>query len=75
MRRLYYRKGLRPMSSDEAADDAEDPEHVSFILMRADETFDGQERVMSRAAWDLQCPRHISLRVLRPSRVRTRRLS
>jgi hypothetical protein len=42
------------MSSDEAADDAEDLEHVSFILMRASETFDGQERVMSRAAYDLQ---------------------
>jgi hypothetical protein len=40
------------MSSDEAADDAE---HVSFIRMSADDTFDGQERVMSRAAWDLQC--------------------
>lgn len=42
-------------SSDEAAGDAEDLEHVSFILMRADDTFDGQDRVMSRAAWDLQC--------------------
>jgi hypothetical protein len=40
------------MSSDEAADDAE---HASFIRMSADDTFDGQERVMSRAAWDLQC--------------------
>ena len=26
----------------------------AFILMRAEETFDGQERVMSRAAYDLQ---------------------
>jgi hypothetical protein len=43
------------VSGDEAADDAEDLEHVSFILMRADNAFDGQERVMSRAAWDLQC--------------------
>lgn len=43
------------MSCDEDADDAEDLEHVSFILMRADNTFDGQDRVMSRAAWDLQC--------------------
>jgi hypothetical protein len=41
------------MSSDEAADNAEDPGHRSFI-MRATETFDGQERVMSRAAYDLQ---------------------
>jgi hypothetical protein len=39
------------MNSDEAA---EDPECVSFMLMRAGETFDGQERVMSRAAYDLQ---------------------
>ena len=36
------------MSSDEAADDAEDPGHVSFIIMRAEDTFDGQDRVMSR---------------------------
>jgi len=43
------------MSSDEAAGGAEDLEHVSFILMRAEDTFDGQDRVMSRAAWDLQC--------------------
>jgi hypothetical protein len=42
------------MSSDEAADDAEDPGHRSFIIMYATETFDGQERVMSRAAYDLQ---------------------
>jgi hypothetical protein len=42
------------MSSDEAAFDAEDPEHVSFILMRATETFDGRELVWSRVAWDLQ---------------------
>ncbi len=41
------------MSSDEAADYAEDPGQRSFI-MRATETFDGQERVMSRAAYDLQ---------------------
>jgi len=43
------------VSSDRAAEDAQDPEHVSFILMRAEDTFDGKERVMSRAAWDLQC--------------------
>ncbi len=42
------------MSSDEAADAAEDPGHVSFIIMRAEDTFDGQDRVMSRAAYDLQ---------------------
>jgi len=42
------------MSSDEAAGDAEDPEHVSFILMPASQTFDGQDRMMSRAAYDLQ---------------------
>src|SRR6266851_3603442 len=39
------------MNSDEAADDLERPR---FILMRASETFDGQERMMSRAAYDLQ---------------------
>ncbi len=44
----------RPMSSDEAADNAEDPGHPSFIIMRPTETFDGQQRVMSRAAYDLQ---------------------
>src|SRR5260370_9467162 len=42
------------MSSGEAADNTEDRGHRSFILMRAEETFDGQERVMSRAAYDLQ---------------------
>jgi hypothetical protein len=42
------------MSSDEAAKDDQDPAHVRFILMPASETFDGQERVMSRVAWDLQ---------------------
>jgi len=41
------------MSSDEAADNREDPGHLSFIIMRDTETFDGQERVMSRAAYDL----------------------
>jgi hypothetical protein len=41
------------MSSDEAADDAQDPERVRFIVMRAEDTFDGQERVFSRAAYDL----------------------
>ena len=42
------------MSGDEPADDDEDRERAPFILMRAGETFDGQERVMSRAAYDLQ---------------------
>ncbi len=42
------------MSSDEAAGNPEDPGHRSFIIMYATETFDGQERVMSRAAYDLQ---------------------
>jgi hypothetical protein len=42
------------MSSDEAAGDAEDLEHTTFIVMHAGQTFDGQERVMSRAAYDLQ---------------------
>ena len=42
------------MSSDETTDDAEDPGHVSFIRMRAEDTFDGQDRVMSRAAYGLQ---------------------
>jgi hypothetical protein len=44
--------GPGPMS--EAAGDDEDLEPAPFILMRAEETFDGQERVMSRAAYDLQ---------------------
>ena len=42
------------MSSDEAADNAEDPGHLRFIIMHATETFDGQERVMSRTAYDLK---------------------
>jgi hypothetical protein len=41
-----------PMS--EAAGDDGDLEPAPFIVMRAEETFDGQERVMSRAAYDLQ---------------------
>jgi hypothetical protein len=39
--------------SSEAAGDDENLE-PPFILMRAEETFDGQERVMSRSAYDLQ---------------------
>jgi hypothetical protein len=31
------------MSSDEAADNAEDPERPSFIIMHATETFDGED--------------------------------
>ncbi len=40
--------------SSEAAGDDEALEHVSFILMRAEDTFDGQERVISQAAYELQ---------------------
>jgi hypothetical protein len=43
------------MSTDEDAEDAHDPEHVRVILMRAEDTFDGQECVMLQAAYDLQC--------------------
>ena len=39
------------MSSDE---DPADHGHASFIVMPATETFDGKERVMSRAAYELQ---------------------
>jgi len=38
----------------EAASDDEDLEPAPFILMQAEETFDGPERVMCRAAYDLQ---------------------
>jgi hypothetical protein len=38
------------MSSDETAGDAQDPEHVSLILVRASAMYDGQDRVMSEAA-------------------------
>jgi len=38
----------------ETADDDEDLEHLRFIRMRAEDTFDGQERVFTRAAYDLQ---------------------
>jgi hypothetical protein len=44
----------RPMSIHDAADDNEDPEHARFIRVAASETFDGQKRVMSRPAYDLQ---------------------
>ncbi len=40
--------------SSQAGDDDEDLEPAAFILMRAEDTFDGQDRVMSRAAYDLQ---------------------
>jgi hypothetical protein len=43
------------MSSEQAADDNGDPEPVTFIRMKAEDTFDGQERVMTKAAYDLQC--------------------
>ena len=39
------------MSSEE---DQQDPERARFIIMPEGETFDGQERVMSRAAYELQ---------------------
>ena len=42
------------MSSDQPAEDNDDLEPARFIRMPASETFDGQERVMSRAAYDLQ---------------------
>jgi hypothetical protein len=41
------------MNGDEAAGAAEDPGRPSFIIMDATETFDGRERLMSRAAYDL----------------------
>ena len=43
------------MSSDEAAADEGDLEPVTFIRMQAEDTFDGQERVMTKAAYGLQC--------------------
>ena len=39
---------------NETADDDEDLEHSRFIRMRAEDTFDGQERVFTRAAYNLQ---------------------
>jgi hypothetical protein len=42
------------MNSDETADDDEAPRRVRFIRARASETFDGQDRVLSRVAYDLQ---------------------
>ena len=42
------------MSGGDPADDEEATGQVRFIRMRAEDTFDGQERVMSRAAYDLQ---------------------
>jgi hypothetical protein len=38
----------------ETADDDEDLQHPRFIRMRAEDTFDGQERVFTQAAYDLQ---------------------
>ena len=38
----------------ETADNDEDLERPRFIRMRAEDTFDGQERVFTRAAYDLQ---------------------
>jgi hypothetical protein len=42
------------MSGYEPADDEEALGQVRFIRMRAADTFDGRERVMSRPAYDLQ---------------------
>jgi hypothetical protein len=53
----------------ETADD-EDLEHPRFIRMRAEDTFDGQERVFTRATYDPPGPGYRSLRALRPPRVR-----
>jgi hypothetical protein len=39
------------MSSEE---DQQEPERARFIIIYATETFDGQERVMSREAYELQ---------------------
>ena len=38
--------------------------------MQAEDTFDGQERVMTKAAYDLQCRATSHIRVLRPPWVR-----
>ena len=54
------------MSSDEAAGDSEDLDHVSFMLMRAEDTFDGQDRVISRAAYKLHAAPQ---RTLRPAAI------
>lgn len=42
------------MSSGEVGGDDGDLEPVTFIRMQAEDTFDGQERVMTKAAYDLQ---------------------
>ena len=44
----------RPRPMSETADDDEDLEQPRFIRMRPEDTFDGQERVFTRAAYDLQ---------------------
>jgi hypothetical protein len=43
------------MSIDPAAEDGEGPELVTFIRMQAEDTLHGQERVMTKAAYNLQC--------------------
>ena len=58
------------MSRDEAAGDEGGLEPVTFIRMQAEDTFDGQERVMTKAAYDLQCRATSHIRVLRPPWVR-----
>ena len=42
------------MSSDHAAADAPDPEHAAFVRLPAGAASDGRDRVMSRAARELQ---------------------
>jgi hypothetical protein len=42
------------MSGEEPSGDDEDLEPAPFIFMAAGETFDGQERMFSRAAYNLQ---------------------
>jgi hypothetical protein len=46
---------VQPVSGDEAAEGDEGSAPASYIRMSASETFDGQERVFSRAAYNLQC--------------------
>ena len=59
--RLPVRRHRRPpperrtsMNGEEPSGDDEDLEPVPFIFMAAGETFDGQERMFSRAAYNLQ---------------------
>ena len=58
------------MSSGQAADDNGDLEPVTFIRMKAEDTFDGQERVMTQGRLRPAVPRHLAFGILRPPRVR-----